>query len=79
MSMLFPFSGSRSKPSKQVGGSTYSSTIKKEAISSSETSVHFHRPTQRYIPEDSMYFPVFCFAYFVVYTMTLTTSSLYNV
>jgi hypothetical protein len=31
----------------------YSSTLKKEAICSSETSVEFERTTQRYIPEDS--------------------------
>jgi hypothetical protein len=30
----------------------FSSTLKMEAISSSETSVDFHRATRRYIPED---------------------------
>jgi hypothetical protein len=33
--------------------SAYSSTLKMEAICSSETSVGFQRTTQRYIPEDS--------------------------
>jgi hypothetical protein len=30
----------------------YSSTLKMEAICSSETSVYFHRTTRRYMPED---------------------------
>jgi hypothetical protein len=33
--------------------SAYSSTLKMEAICSSETSVHIQRTTRRYIPEDS--------------------------
>jgi hypothetical protein len=33
--------------------SAYSSTLKREAICSSETSVDFQRTTRRYIPEDS--------------------------
>jgi hypothetical protein len=33
--------------------SVYSSTLKMEAICSSETSVDFQRNTQRYIPEDN--------------------------
>jgi hypothetical protein len=33
--------------------STYSLTLKMEAICSSETSVDFQRTTQRYIPEES--------------------------
>jgi hypothetical protein len=33
--------------------SAYSSTLKMEAICSSETSVHFQRTIQRYIPENS--------------------------
>jgi hypothetical protein len=35
-----------------VSFSAYSSTLKMEAICSSETSVDFQRNTQRYIPED---------------------------
>jgi hypothetical protein len=36
-----------------VSCSAYSSTLKMEAICSSETSVDFQRTTRRYIPEDS--------------------------
>jgi hypothetical protein len=36
-----------------VSCSAYSSTLKKETICSSETSVDFQRTTRRYIPEDS--------------------------
>jgi hypothetical protein len=36
-----------------VSCSTYTSTLKIEAICSNETSVEFQRTTRRYIPEDS--------------------------
>jgi hypothetical protein len=36
-----------------VSCSAYSSTLKMEAICSSETSVYFQRTTRRYIPDDS--------------------------
>jgi hypothetical protein len=36
-----------------VSCSAYSSTLKMEAMCSSETSVDFQRTTRRYIPEDS--------------------------
>jgi hypothetical protein len=61
--ILPPSSGSKNKVSKKpelclppaftlVSCSAYSSTLKMEAICSSETSVDFQRTTQRYIPED---------------------------
>jgi hypothetical protein len=40
-----------------VSYSAYSSTLKMEAICSSETSVDFQRATRRYIPEDSTLHP----------------------
>jgi hypothetical protein len=61
-----PSSGSKNKPNKKparkqvacrallVSCSAYPSTLKMEAICSSETSVDFQRTTRRYIPEDSI-------------------------
>jgi hypothetical protein len=47
--------GSQSLPPAfmPVSCSVYSSTLKMEAICSSETSVYFQRTTRLYIPEDS--------------------------
>jgi hypothetical protein len=42
----------------QVSCSTYSSTLKMNAICSSETSVDFKRNTRRYIPEDNTGVPL---------------------
>jgi hypothetical protein len=44
---------SRWQASMLLSCSAYSSTLKMEAICSSETSVHFQQTTRRYIPEDS--------------------------
>jgi hypothetical protein len=53
-----PSSGSKNKPSKkpawkQVASRAYSSTLKIEAICSSETSVYFQRTARHYIAQDS--------------------------
>jgi hypothetical protein len=59
MNISPPSSESKNKPSKKPPAlslaycSAYFSTLKMEAICSSETSVDFQRTTQRYIPEDS--------------------------
>jgi hypothetical protein len=67
-----PSSGPKNKPSMKpawaclthaftlISCSAYSSTLKMEAICSSETSVEFQRITQRYIPEDSTLHHILC-------------------
>jgi hypothetical protein len=60
-----PSSGLKNKPPhfKFVSCSAYSSTLKMEAICSSETSVDFQRTTRRYIPGDSTLNSVYFLSY----------------
>jgi hypothetical protein len=58
-----------------VSCSAYSSTLKIEAICSSETSVHFHRTIRRYVLEDSNVqerILAFLFSYSLPISSTLT-------